>query len=83
MKTLEFENESLTCELDRLRSEKMTFKKKINAIEIELADKLRCISFLLVKIRTNVLEKMQKHIHDKIVDNIKNVIVKKIEAFIL
>jgi len=66
-----------------LSEENLGLKNKKDAIEIELEDKLRCLSYLLVKVRTNVMEKMSKHIHDKIVDYIKNVIIKMIEAFIL
>jgi predicted nuclease with TOPRIM domain len=67
MQRLEAERAALKGDLNRLRQEKVTLQKKKDEIETELQDKLRCLSFLLVKVRTNVLEKMSKHIHAKIV----------------
>jgi hypothetical protein len=67
MKGLEAERSILKEDLKILSQEKVNLRTKKEAIEIELEDKLRVLSFLLAKVRTNVLEKMSKHIHGKIV----------------
>jgi hypothetical protein len=83
MAELEVERSELKKEQERLNKEKTVVQKKKLEIELELEDKLTCLTTLLVKIRTSVLDKMSGFIHQRITNNIKHVITKQIDDYIL